>query len=257
MHGRLWANDPDCLLARDTRTKLTLPEVRSLATPIALSGGMVLPSDDLSQLSGERLDIVSLLLPALGEAATVPDLLESDMPARMELEVGRPFESWRLLAAFNWSGRRRELRVALPPGRWHAFELWEARYWGAHEDELTLPDTPAHGVRLLALRKALRRPQLLGTTFHVSLGAREIEDATWDGRRRTLRMRLTPVAKPTGEVLVHVPPGYTFAAATLDGRPIEPRRPQQPVLAFAFELRQPRELVIQFERSHRGRMAAR
>ncbi|MGD0806304.1 MAG: glycoside hydrolase family 36 protein [Anaerolineales bacterium] len=55
LHRRWWWNDPDCLLARDTETHLTADERRTLATAIALSGGMVLLSDDLSALSLESL----------------------------------------------------------------------------------------------------------------------------------------------------------------------------------------------------------
>ena len=50
MHGRLWANDPDCLLVRTDRTKLTLDETRTLASAIGLSGGMMLSSDDLDKV---------------------------------------------------------------------------------------------------------------------------------------------------------------------------------------------------------------
>ena len=37
LHRRWWLNDPDCLLVRETQ--LTLPEIQSLATVIALRGG--------------------------------------------------------------------------------------------------------------------------------------------------------------------------------------------------------------------------
>jgi alpha-galactosidase len=52
MHMRWWANDPDCLIVRETDTALDEAETRFLATGIALSGGMVVASDDLPKLSG-------------------------------------------------------------------------------------------------------------------------------------------------------------------------------------------------------------
>jgi alpha-galactosidase len=246
MHGRLWANDPDCLLAREDRTKLTLPEVQSLATAIALSGGAFFISDDMAQWPRRRLDLVSSLLPPLDEGGTARDLLRESMPSTLELEVRRPFESWRLVGRFNWSGRRRSLPVALPRGRWHAFEFWEGRYYGAHADDLVLPDVPAHGVRLLALRRALDRPQLLGTTFNYSMGGREVAGARWDGRRRTLRIDLRPVAKQRGAAFVFAPGGYRFAEALLDGKPVAPASRDGRVLSFRVALTKAATLTVRF-----------
>ncbi|MEX2159820.1 MAG: glycoside hydrolase family 36 protein [Dehalococcoidia bacterium] len=245
MHGRLWANDPDCLLVREDRTKLTLPEVQSLATAIGLSGGMVLLSDNVTTLSAKRLDIVSLLLPPIGDAPVVPDLMDVSMPARMEVDLSRPFGSWRLLGAFNWTGRRQSMRVPLPRGRWHVFELWEERHYGVREQHVNLQDMPSHGARLLALRRAVARPQLIATTFHVSMGGREIERVSYDARRKTLRVALTPVAKKDGAVFVHAPAAYRLAGATLDGESIAPKRNGR-VLRFAFTLDATKTLTVRF-----------
>jgi alpha-galactosidase len=51
MHRRYWLNDPDCLMARSRETRLSPEEVGSLAAAIAVTGGMVLFSDDFGALS--------------------------------------------------------------------------------------------------------------------------------------------------------------------------------------------------------------
>ncbi|MEX1254601.1 MAG: glycoside hydrolase family 36 protein [Dehalococcoidia bacterium] len=250
MHNRLWANDPDCLLAREHRTKLTLPEVQSLATAIALSGGMVLMSDDLTRLSQERLDIISLLLPPLGDEPYCPDLLESGQPStlRQSVSLVESDEYGQIVGHFNWERRRRTLEAAVPPGPHHVFELWEERYYGVHERRVTLPDVPSHGVRLLALHGTQDVPQLLATTFHYSMGGKEIEDVRFDGRRDELRIDLQPVAKRRGAVYIHVPSGYRFADADLDGAALTAERKEPGVLAFRFDLTQPARLTARFVR---------
>ncbi|MFI5352937.1 MAG: glycoside hydrolase family 36 protein [Candidatus Binatales bacterium] len=50
MHRRLWLNDPDCLMLRQRETSLTANERGALAAAIAVSGGMLLLSDDMSLL---------------------------------------------------------------------------------------------------------------------------------------------------------------------------------------------------------------
>ncbi len=53
MHRRLWLNDPDCLMLRARKTRLTADERAALAATIVASGGMLLISDDMSLLDAE------------------------------------------------------------------------------------------------------------------------------------------------------------------------------------------------------------
>jgi alpha-galactosidase len=53
MHRRLWLNDPDCLMLRALKTRLTADERAALAAVIVSSGGMLLISDDMSLLDAE------------------------------------------------------------------------------------------------------------------------------------------------------------------------------------------------------------
>jgi len=57
MHRRLWLNDPDCLLVRSRETELERDEVRTLASTVALTGGVAMLSDDLSSLGEEELGL--------------------------------------------------------------------------------------------------------------------------------------------------------------------------------------------------------
>ena len=58
MHRRYWLNDPDCLMARSRETRLAPAEVGSLAAAIAVTGGMVLFSDDFGALSEDDAERV-------------------------------------------------------------------------------------------------------------------------------------------------------------------------------------------------------
>ncbi len=196
MHGRLWQNDPDCLLVRATDTALAGDEVRALATVIGLTGGMVLDSDKLPPLTPERRDIISLLLPAYGRSATPLDLFDTpDVPALLRLEL----PTHTLLAVFNWDDASGEREVALPDGSWHVFELWEEEYLGPKSGSLRLP-VPPHGCRLLRLTPDAGRRQVVGSTLHILQGALEVAAEDWDGE--TLRVSLRPVAKKDGALYV-------------------------------------------------------
>ena len=118
---------------RTDRTKLTLDETRTLASAIGLSGGMMLSSDDLEKVPPERLELISMLLPPLPRSADPVDLMERDMPERYEIAFEREFDPLRVVGLFNFADETRDLVLPLPPGRWHAFELWEERYRGVVE----------------------------------------------------------------------------------------------------------------------------
>lgn len=79
-HRRWWLNDPDCLMVRDTNTALSDDEVRSLATAIAITDGMIVLSDRIEKLSPQRLEILDRTLALAGGRARIHDLMNADIP---------------------------------------------------------------------------------------------------------------------------------------------------------------------------------
>jgi hypothetical protein len=66
-HRSVWLNDPDCLVVRPP---LTLDEARVWASVVAISGGMNLFSDNLPQLSAERLPILQKTIPVAAQTTS-------------------------------------------------------------------------------------------------------------------------------------------------------------------------------------------
>jgi alpha-galactosidase len=214
MHGRLWANDPDCVLVREDRTKLTLDEVRALATAVGLTGGMTLVSDDLTQLAPDRIDLLSMLLPPLPRSATPSDLMLRDMPERLDIAFDRDFDPMRIVGLFNFEDAAKDIVCALPEGRWHAFELWSERYLGVVEDEVTLALVEVHGCRVVALRPANDAPALVATNAHIGMGALDVVHAGQE--RDTLVLRLEPAGRRRRKLFVATG-GRRVARVTVDG----------------------------------------
>jgi alpha-galactosidase len=60
--GILWQADPDCVLLRDRFHELTDDEVHSLIMFAGLSGGVLMTSDNLDEVTAERGDLFASLL---------------------------------------------------------------------------------------------------------------------------------------------------------------------------------------------------
>lgn len=89
LHRRLWLNDPDCVMVRETATDLTTEQMTTWARTVALSGGLAFVSDDLGLVgpAGRALfdDVVAIgrdsdRLAREGRAAVCPDLVDRSEP---------------------------------------------------------------------------------------------------------------------------------------------------------------------------------
>jgi alpha-galactosidase len=161
MHGRWWANDPDCLIVRDTETGLGEPEVRFLATGIAVSGGMVVASDDLAKLSPARREMALALMPPPGVAARPAGPAEGPVASAWRADLG---EGRFLLGILNWDD---EPRWVVPGAHLEAgeiaFDVWGARVV-AGGDVLLRP----HEGALWQVAAPGPTPRVVGDSGHVN-----------------------------------------------------------------------------------------
>ena len=117
------------------------------------------------------------------------------MPERFEVAFDRPDGPMRVAGLFNFEDSAEDLTLPLPPGRWHAVELWDERYLGAFEGRIDFPLVAPHACRVIALRPVADAPALLATTAHIGMGALDVESSEYDGAAQTLRIGLTPAGR--------------------------------------------------------------
>lgn len=219
MHGRWWINDPDCLLVRDTSGTLTLEEVRTLATGIAISGGSVFLGDDVRDLSPARLAIAMALLPPSGEALRPLDLLDRETPRLF----ARPTpDGGAIVAVFNWSDEAIDIDapctlLSLPPGRYHIFEFWERLYLGTPADGLPPERIEPHSCRLYRLRPDRGVPAIVGTGGHVSMGLAAVARESWDAEAQALTIALDRAWTRPERLYLAVPPALREATLYVAG----------------------------------------
>jgi alpha-galactosidase len=75
----LWQSDPDCVLLRERFSDLSEEEIKSLAIYAGMTGGVMMTSDHLGELSSERLNLWRLVLPEQRDSCNFPLLGRSDV----------------------------------------------------------------------------------------------------------------------------------------------------------------------------------
>lgn len=201
LHRKWWINDPDCLLVRDD-TDLTLAEVQTLTTVIALTGGAYLLSDDLPRLSVERRQMAEVCLPLIGERAQVVDLFDEERPSILRLPVHTVNENWMLEAHINWEDKPVTTVLTAPEGEG---EVWMRSFWTGQVGRM-MPGTkmpmrvPPHGVCLMAIRQAKpNEPVYIGSDLHISQG---MEVASFVADESSIEVMLSLPRTCSGEMVI-------------------------------------------------------
>jgi len=224
MHGRWWVNDPDCLLVRD-QSELSEHEVQSLATVIAMSGGSMIFSDDLTALSGERFKLAARLLPPISTRLVVMDWLERQYPRLLRVDMEGACGNWHLLAALNWEDHLIKQDLTCRSFGIAVGEYWISDFWkqhiscSTHLTSLGVFEIPAHGCSLLAVRPLKEGTvQYLGSDIHFSQGS---EIKKWSAKRNETRFTLNAGRKTNGYIYLALPGSLADLEVSQDIRNFE------------------------------------
>jgi len=230
MNGVWWQNDPDATVLRDP---LTADQAHAWACAVALSGGLVMLSDDLDKLDTERTAFAGGALPVTAGKAQIADLWSgAEEPASAwVLPSSRSAANITVAGLFNWTGAPKTMAIDMKTlgvpsksRRVHVWDIADANYLGAG---CTAVDVPPTSCRLLALTPDAGHPQIIGTDVHLTGGAKDIAGVTWVARYKALRGQFRATTGRTFHIAVSQPDGTTFRAVEADGAAVE-RVPSAP-----------------------------
>lgn len=163
-NGRLWWNDPDCVLLHDSQavdildpagrpvsTSGQQPDNEYLfhATLTYATGGMVLSGDDLTRITPRRADMLRKLVPPSGQCARFAD---------ETFQLGITKERRRqVFSLLNWSDQPESRRLVLDrPSR--LVDVFTGEDLGVHSDAYVVEALPPRSGRLIeALPASSRR----------------------------------------------------------------------------------------------------
>jgi alpha-galactosidase len=196
MHDRFWINDPDCVLVRQDDNNLTFEEVKLWLSVVALSGGAVLLSDRMMEVSEERMSLLDNVLPPYRVSAIALDSLEKTNPSIFVQPISVQEEKWVVFGAINLNETPTDVTFTLdtmdldPDEPHHVFDFWAQKYHGLSEGQVSVLGLKPHSCKVLLVKPEKDVPMVLSTSMHISQGAMEISDVDWNSGGKELSMRI-------------------------------------------------------------------
>ena len=245
LHRRVWHNHRENVILRDFPSpnhhmqkylpgslEVIMPENerRLQLSAQTLAGGAMLLTDPMAQLlrSKDNEILISKFLPPFERVGcrvgcrAVDVFSGKDAPSIYYLPIERDFEQWVTLGVFNWEDTYQDYTVSLDkiagPGSFHGFSFWSQEYLGKFAKTIAVKNVPAHGCKVIALRKALRQPQLIGTDMHILQGAVDIDNVSFTGGKLTIK--IGHIYQKDRTVTVFVPQRFKFKGLKTNARDV-------------------------------------
>ena len=207
MNGRVWHDDPDCVMVRAAKP---VEEARLNATWASLSDQLFYVSDWLPELPADRLDILKRCMLPHGATARPVDVFETQ-PACVWLVTGTTGATRHdIVALYNWNNAAASIdypieRIGLPPAtEYVAFDFWANRFVPPFKGSIR-SSLPGVSCRVLAVRPVADHPQVLSTSRHVAQGIVDAATEAWVSGALSGAGRV--VANDPYEVRIIVPVG--------------------------------------------------
>jgi hypothetical protein len=219
-HLCFWT-DPDVVCVRPP---LSFDQARLWATLLGITGQLLMTSDDMPKLGPDRVELIKRIFP-------VADIRPMDLyplagkPRIFDLRIASTGAGqWDVVAVFNWDSLQ-SASVRLEPkdlgwsaDRFLYYDVWGKKLLGTERGGLTVALAPS-SCKVIAVRAAADHPQLVGTSRHLTQGADDLIEATWDLARATWKGQSRVVGGDAYELRFTLPPGWTCtdAQAKIDG----------------------------------------
>jgi hypothetical protein len=147
---------------------------------------------------------------------TTPDEYIHNYPEILDLKVNAPSGVYDVAGLTNWRSWPTQRTLSFtdklglnPEGSYIVFDFWGQKVLGVFKGRMDVTIDP-HDTRVLLIHPLLNRPQLVGTSRHIS-GAYSIEDLAWDGSKHLLRGTSVSVPGDDYTLWFYVPAGVTVS----------------------------------------------
>ncbi len=190
-----------------------IEQAKSRAVSISLLGLPFTFGDDFKVLDEERVDILKRALPIIDmHPMDLTPAIFNREDMLINLNIVKDYEEYQVSGVFNMkeTADKRVVKfdedLHLEDGKYLVYDYFRNEFLGIFDKEIELDFVP-YEVRVLALRPFKGVPQVVSTSRHITQGAAEIKDMSFDGN--TIKLTSDLVANDEYTVSVYVPDGYS------------------------------------------------
>jgi hypothetical protein len=239
----LYLNDPDYICVRTEEAW-----GQSLLSLVSLTGGLLMISDNTELYDKDRIHSIQRCIPSLATTTGETGQLDMTFPLDLSLpQLGDrqmddafayallglnaepretnatgslwaihfdlPFRRWCVAGRFAVvplmeTVLELEALALAPDDAYHAFDFWKQRYLGKKTGSIALDALELGHCQIVGLCNAENRPQLIGSSRHVSMDAVSVADERWEDGRLLLDLRGVPGT--TEHYWISVPSSYGY-----------------------------------------------
>jgi hypothetical protein len=200
---------------------------------------MMFAGDKLAELPAERMRLLQQCLPVCDVRPL--DLFPIfDLATVWDLKVRRPVGGLDVVSLFNGDGEPAEAGFGFaelglePDGDYLVYDFWGEELLGKARGQFAAIVPPRANL-LLAVHRALGRPQLLSTDRHVTQGAVSLDALDWDEDEQVLSGTVRLVSGSPATLTCTVPDGYSLETASVEGGELlDQRSPQEGLLTLTI-----------------------
>ncbi|MGY5860836.1 MAG: alpha-galactosidase [Candidatus Thorarchaeota archaeon] len=252
LHDRWWINDGDCVLVRQDDSNLTLDEIKLWLSVVALSGGSIMLSDRIMEVSKERIHLLEKILPAYRRGGIALDSLVEAEPRLFALPIETPMGRWAVVAAINLTEKPIGVSFSLNEiglnehALHHVFSFWDECYEGLVEGKIEIMGLKPHSCRLLCIKPTEDIPDVLSTSMHFTQGAVELSHREWNPDERALRVSVTRTTNEPKAIFFVFEGNWTPERAYVSDEQVKIELIAPEVIAIRHQFKQGQIVRIEF-----------
>lgn len=199
LNGRIWWNDPDPSMLRETGRSTVDPaasgignltRARLLPSYVALSGQFFLSSDWLPNLPADRIEIMKRCMASHNGTARPVDAFDKTLPSIWLASDQQTGTRRNVVGLYNWDTVPREIGCTMSwaglndKTTYHAFDFWENKPLPAITGSVS-EQLASESCRIIAVRAVEDHPVVVSTSQHVTQGMTDLLDERWQGTSLT------------------------------------------------------------------------
>lgn len=210
LHNVVFYNDPDNVIIREEYSNYE--QAKSRTAFVGMLGLPVTLGDNLPDLSEERVELIRRTIPVLDIHPTDICRISPEDTVITNLSIANEYLSYNVVSILNTTENEMETEIALDEigidvENPIVFEFYSSTVANVADGAVKVSLKP-YETKVFAIHENSGIPQIISTSRHISQGALEIENISWNEADKVLNFTAELIEGDNYTVTLNIPNGY-------------------------------------------------